>query len=102
MAADDANIVDMDMSFLRDCATTHDPFVEKGEEIAAALDALAEEDAAHFQCFLQARFKVFFDEEVKPQMKAMMSVKRWQCIYTQKECLVAIRCYNFWKNIWRS
>ena len=54
MAADDANIVDMDMAFLRDCATTH----EKGEEIAAALDELAEEDAVCFQCFMQARFQI--------------------------------------------
>ena len=44
-------------------------------KIAAALDGLAEEDAVCFQCFMQARFNVFFKENVKAQMKPMMSVQ---------------------------
>ena len=44
--ADD--LEDMDMSFLRKCVTSQDPCVEKGEEIAAALDALSEEETTGF------------------------------------------------------
>ena len=95
--ADD--LVDMDMSFLRKCATSHE-VVEKGEEIASALDELAEEDTVCFQCFMQARFNVFFKEDVKAQMKPMMSVQQWQCIYVRTECLAAVRCYLDWKNVW--
>ena len=85
--ADD--LQDMDMSFLCKCATLHDPLVGKGEGIAAALDELAEEDIAGFQSFLQARFNVFFKEDVKAQMKPMVSVQQWQCIYVKTECLAA-------------
>ena len=92
------DFVVMDMSFLRNCATAHDP-LEKGEEIASALDDLAEEDKVCFQCFMQARFKVFFEDDVKAQMKAMMSVQQWQSIYVRKECLAAVRCYLDWKKM---
>jgi hypothetical protein len=92
------DLVDMDMSFLRKCATSHE-VVEKGEEIASALDELAEEDAVCFQFFMQARFKVFFEKDVQAQMKSMMSVQQWQCIYVKKECLAAVRCFLDWKNV---
>ena len=82
------------MSFLRKCATSHDPFVEKGEKIAAALDELAEEDTVCFPCFMQARLNVFF---VKAQRKAMTSMQQWREVYVQKECLAAVRCYLNWK-----
>ena len=95
--ADD--LVDMDMSFLRKCATSHE-VVEKGEEIASALDELAEEDTVCFQCFMQARFNVFFKEDVKAQMKPMMSLQQWQCIYVRTECLAAVRCFLDWQNAW--
>ena len=94
--ADD--LVDMDMSFLRKCATSHE-VVEKGEEIASALGELAEEDTVFFQCFMQARFNVFFEEDVKAQMKPMMSVQQWQCIYVRNECLAALRCFLDWKKM---
>ena len=96
--ADD--LQDMDMSFLRKCVTSHDPCVEKGEEIAAALDELAEEDTVCFQWFMQARFKVFFEEDVKAPMKPMMSVQQWQCLYVRQACLASVRCYLDWKNVW--
>ena len=73
---------------------------KKGEETASALDELAEEDAVCFQYFMQARFNVFFKEDVKAQMKPMMSVQQWQCIYVRTECLAAVRCYLDWKNVW--
>ena len=87
------------MSFLRKCATSHDPFVEKGEKIAAALDELAEEDTVCFPCFMQARLHVFLQEDVKAQMKAMTSVQQWREVYVQKECLAAVRCYLNWKKM---
>ena len=95
--ADD--LVDMDMSFLRKCATSHE-VVEKGEEIACALDELVEEDTVCFQCFMQARFNAFFKDDVKEQMKPMMSVQQWQCVYVRTDCLAAVRCYLDWKNVW--
>ena len=92
-------VVDMDMSFLRKCATSHQA-EEQGEAIASALDDLAEEDAVCFQCFMQARFNVFFKEDVKAPMKPMMSLQQWQCMYVRTECLAAVRCFLDWKNAW--
>ena len=79
--------------------TSHDPLVEKGEEIAAALDELAAEDTAGFQSFMQARFNVFFEEDVQAQMKAMMRMQQWREVYVRKECLAAVRCYQDWKQM---
>ena len=91
-------LVHMDMLFLRTCATSHD-VVEKGEELTSALGELAEEDTVFFQCFMQARFNVFFEEDVKAEMKALMSVQQWQCVYVRKECLAALRCFLDWKQM---
>ena len=71
--ADD--VVDMDMSFLRECATSHE-VVERGQEMTSALDELEEEDPVCFQCFMQTRFNHFFKETVTAQMKTMMSVQQ--------------------------
>jgi hypothetical protein len=90
------DLVDMDMAFLLKCATAHE-VVEKGEEIVSALEEVAEEDATCFQCFMQARFKAFFEEDVKAQMKSMTSVQQWQSIYVRTECLAAVRCFMEWK-----
>ena len=94
--ADD--VVDMDMSFLRECATSHE-VVERGQEMTSALDELEEEDTVCFQCFMQTRFKHFFKEKVTAQMKTMMSVQQWQRMYVRTECLAAVRCYLDWKNV---
>ena len=94
--ADD--VVDMDMSFLRECATSHE-VVERGQEMTSALDDLEEEDTVCFQCFLQTRFHHFFKEKVTAQTKTMMSVQQWQRMYVQTECLAAVRCYLDWKKV---
>ena len=72
---------------------------KKGQEIAAALDELAEEDTVGFTLFFQARFNVFFKEDVKAEMKPMMSVQQWQGAYVRTECVAAVRSYLVWKRI---
>ena len=88
----------MDMSFLRECATSHE-VVEKRQEITTALDELEEDDADCFQGFIQTRFNHFFKESVTPQMKTMMNVQQWQRMFVRTECLPAIRSYLDWKKI---
>ena len=88
--ADD--FVDMEMSFLRRSASEH-VVTEQGEEIATALDEIAEEDTDSFQYFVQARFNTFFQENVTPQMKRMMSVQNWQSMYARSECQATVQCF---------
>ena len=88
----------MDMSFLRECATSHE-VVEKRQEMTSALDELEEDDPNCFQGFIQTRFNHFFKEKVTAQMKTMMSVQQWQRMYVRTECLAAVRCYLDWKNV---
>ena len=94
--ADD--FVDMDLSFLRKSASEH-VVTEQGEEIVASLEKIPEEDASNFQFFIQARFKAFFEEEVTPRMKTMMSAQQWQGVYARTESQAAVWSYLHWKNI---
>ena len=47
--------------------------MEKRQEIAAALDELAEEDTAGFQCFVQARF----NSQTPPELQRQTAGASW-------------------------